>query len=210
MRTVHRGRIQEPVRIQAKGGTRPRTHGKARGRDPPGSRWCGFLPASGTWASHRAWRNTWLPAAAAATAAATVTAVSPPPPTRPSAGTPRRSLRRPLWLPPSDRPTPPPGAAKGRQLRGETGEGAVSARGLVAAGRGREWRRSGRVERGGIGRVARREARRGGRERGRRGAERGGGMPKRGAREGITVRSLSPFLSLSSFGREEEGVATGN
>jgi hypothetical protein len=85
-----------------------RTHGKARGRRSAGIRTkCGFSPASGTWASHRAWRNTWLPPAGTVT----VPAVSPPPPTSPSAGTLRALRLAPVRRRPPG-PAPPPTAAR--------------------------------------------------------------------------------------------------
>jgi hypothetical protein len=109
-------------RIQAKGGTRPRTRGDARGGDPPGSRTTVRLsPASGTWASHRVWRNTWLPPPPL------TQSPPPPPPTSPSAGTLRRSLAAGCgFLRPTDRP---PAAGRGGRREGE---------GAVAAGSSRQ------------------------------------------------------------------------
>ena len=93
---------QTPSCQQHDGETPVDTHPRdPRKRDPPRS------PASGTWASHRAWRNTWLPACLHATAAAATTTVRAPPT---SSSTPPMPPPRTLTsgAPPRRRARPPP------------------------------------------------------------------------------------------------------
>lgn len=122
-----------------------------RGRDPVGD----FSPASGTWASHRAWRNTWLlagPATLTATTTNALTQTSYRSISTASKAELRRSTLRPtaydLLRP------PPPGTVPCRARRELRRAGREEEKGDECGGRGArslspepgEWRRSGRGE----------------------------------------------------------------